>query len=1008
MPNRYANLDGNAKISESYTQINDGFTTVQSDIDSHKAAATLDHPDGSVTTAKLAGKAVTQAKLGDKAVGSGQLADAAVGTGQLADGSVTTAKIAGKAVGAAQVADKAIGSGQLADSAVGTTQIAAKAVTQAKLGDAAVGTTQLADGAVTAAKVAADVATQAELDAHVNDTVPHISAAERSKLTGIQTGAEVNQNAFAKVNDVPANAKSDTLTIEGGTGITITTDAANKKVLVTATGTATPGAHASSHITGGTDVIPNVTGSSSGLMSPVDKSKLDGTASAATPSTIMQRDANGRAKIAAPAAADDIARKDTVDAAVAPLTADLADAALESLALVPGQQVVSPTRPAPLRVKSIKGRTLVNLLGRDGGFEAGVPTTWSATYGTMSSETGNVASGAKALRVTLASAAASAATNRFLPADNKCYVFIAMLKCGTNSSMQAVISGNQGTLVTKKDEFAPSFIRFKAASSGVPSITVDGANGQYGYVDGVRLYEITQAEYDAIAGQLADQVAAKYPYVDDVKNVNGVYIRNIPVVGDPDKDQYVFYPDCQLAANMDGSIYDELYTDADGRARVKRRFRTMDLTGEMAWGFAGSPSGYKTFGVSIPAPINDTAFVVKYDGKILGRVLSGAGFSAADQQVISGVYNGTTYNTVSISVSNNDSGWGDSYTPTADEIKAYFNGWVMFNGGAASNSTPDNPANNLYNGSGQKAWARRSGGVGRTWVDGTVSLPMTLAPSFTTYRLQYQLAEAVDEPTRSEGAILLTTGANSLEVGAGAIVRESARPAIVSGAAYIFANNQAYRNQRVIQTYKNSRPSGWTIATRAAGDSGNAAYGLQYAVTDPSNYDPSAVYEVTYLALDVHQIGLPPTQIVAEYAANLRTVADDASKAAVQLARRVSVLENGSAQAKQPQWITPTLLNGTQNFSDGFNAISYMKDALGFVHIKGFAANPSNIAMFRLPPGYRPAKNLVFASTSASSAAGANPLAATINVQANGTVQAAINAQAGFMTLDGIAFQAEL
>jgi len=42
---------------------------------------------------------------------------------------------------------------------------------------------------------------------------------------------------------------------------------------------------------------------------------VHGATSAATPNTIVQRDSAGRAKVAAPAAADDIARKDTVDAA---------------------------------------------------------------------------------------------------------------------------------------------------------------------------------------------------------------------------------------------------------------------------------------------------------------------------------------------------------------------------------------------------------------------------------------------------------------------------------------------------------------------------------------------------------------------------------------------------------------------------------------------------------------------------------------------------------------------
>lgn len=61
-----------------------------------------------------------------------------------------------------------------------------------------------------------------------------MTAAERTKLTGIATGAEANQNAFAKVKvgttTITAAAKQDTLEIEAGEGVTIT--AAGKKVTI--------------------------------------------------------------------------------------------------------------------------------------------------------------------------------------------------------------------------------------------------------------------------------------------------------------------------------------------------------------------------------------------------------------------------------------------------------------------------------------------------------------------------------------------------------------------------------------------------------------------------------------------------------------------------------------------------------------------------------------------------------------------------------------------------------
>lgn len=61
-----------------------------------------------------------------------------------------------------------------------------------------------------------------------------MTSAERTKLAGIATGAEVNQNAFAKVKvgttTITASAKQDTLEIEAGEGVTITTS--GKKVTI--------------------------------------------------------------------------------------------------------------------------------------------------------------------------------------------------------------------------------------------------------------------------------------------------------------------------------------------------------------------------------------------------------------------------------------------------------------------------------------------------------------------------------------------------------------------------------------------------------------------------------------------------------------------------------------------------------------------------------------------------------------------------------------------------------
>lgn len=46
----------------------DDITDLNTELTQHKTAATLDHPNGSVTTAKIADNTVTEAKIADNAV----------------------------------------------------------------------------------------------------------------------------------------------------------------------------------------------------------------------------------------------------------------------------------------------------------------------------------------------------------------------------------------------------------------------------------------------------------------------------------------------------------------------------------------------------------------------------------------------------------------------------------------------------------------------------------------------------------------------------------------------------------------------------------------------------------------------------------------------------------------------------------------------------------------------------------------------------------------------------
>lgn len=78
----------------------------------------------------------------------------------------------------------------------------------------------------------------------------------------------------------------------------------------------------------------------------------------------------------------------------------------------------------------------------------------------------------------------------------------------------------------------------------------------------------------------------------------------------------------------------------------------------------------------------------------------------------------------------------------------------------------------------------------------------------------------------------------------------------------------------------------------------------------------------------------------------------------------------------QEAWITPAYTAGWGDYdNNNWFGVRYMKDNMGFVHMKGLIKNTSgaskaaNNVMFNLPAGYRPG-NLIRILTSASPAPG--------------------------------------
>jgi hypothetical protein len=118
-----------------------------------------------------------------------------------------------------------------------------------------------------------------------------MSAADKAKLDGIQSGAEPNQNAFSNVKvgttTIAADSKTDTLELVAGQNIVLTPDAANDKVTIDVTGVA-PSSHTHpfSDITNKPTTVDGY-----GI---TDAVKTSDVVTSPAPNKILKLDANGK------------------------------------------------------------------------------------------------------------------------------------------------------------------------------------------------------------------------------------------------------------------------------------------------------------------------------------------------------------------------------------------------------------------------------------------------------------------------------------------------------------------------------------------------------------------------------------------------------------------------------------------------------------------------------------------------------------------------------------------
>ncbi|MGW9619296.1 hypothetical protein [Paenibacillus terrae] len=807
----------------------------------------------------------------------------------------------------------------------------------------------------------------------------------------------------------------------------------------------------------------------------------------------------------------------------------------KAVTLEPGVQVVHAEKAAPFSLMGLSGRTLVNLAGRDWGVSKSL-SRFGRFQSTLDIDTQKSIAGSGSLKITaeLANAIADGFgnTTTTIKAGKK-YIALGNLYNESGSNMQIVIqkTGFSTPLVTSKNKWEFTYVAFS------PSVDVNNiqamarlnvtAAGQVGYADALRLYEISDVEYTALANMTAEQVATKYPYVDSVMPVRNPYaIRygenllpsiyeaentvttgtksitspysatlvkstsgfstfawNISIVagqsytlamqvnvsgiggvvgtggyyniraldsngsnvgGAIDTGPYattngtttlqqtftapqgavvlrvIFGIDIgtfgtfsfsNLMLNI-GSIAKpfklrgdsmlalqaDLYADPvtganadtvferEGQYFKAKKWHKVALDGGQPWQLSGSVTGVKEVSASLnePSGLYSTSKqqIVKYDGKILTIGVGGT----PDTGNYNGVDNPSFDKKVFISIFTNDSGWGDNYTPTADEIKAYFLGWNMYywNGMTAE----------IFNNQGPKSWRQINNHGATTSILPTTQVTPGLSKDgravyWEPYRLVYQLATPTVEPIVSEGQLSFVEGDNQVEVGTGIVLRESAKPlpypSVVGRYMLNYTGsggptNPLKNKPRSIRTVY----EGNEVAHTRIGFTGNVAtdnwYGGWY-VDYIYAYLPEKVYSVTYFMLDVS----PITPFFGSYAANEKTLLLDLVDSVQQNTARVSVLENKKADRDSPSWIVPTLLNGWMNFSTTLSQVGYYKDSEGYVHLKGvLKLGTLNVAMFMLPQGYRPKLPLVLMV--AANVDGSNDVLGRVNISGNGAV----------------------
>ncbi len=338
-----------------------------------------------------------------------------------------------------------------------------------------------------------------------------------------------------------------------------------------------------------------------------------------------------------------------------------------------------------------------------------------------------------------------------------------------------------------------------------------------------------------------------------------------------------------------------------GVAKVDREVKNVVLDGSLEWSLNHNFSGFKR--VIIPRPLSSISsftqdICVKYDGKILKF----DGFVSTESDLFYPNSNGFMF----LTIADADSGWGEDYTPSVDEIKAYFNGWRVSDAavGGDSQITTATPQAN-------KVWNRLYCGVGTPYllptnnvaivneVGITESAPTTMADGFTPYQLYYALEEPIQEeiqPIILGDGVNLVEGQNTLKVKSGYVWEKANIKGVLSDTYFTFNHihtpdsRQSFDIKSIVKIVKVKDKDNVEYDDTKTWVVDMHAFGLERAYVPEVDYDPQATYYVLYQVLQ-EDYNCQVQEVEVSYEDNIRGALNEAVEEVHNIQSDVSELQ---------------------------------------------------------------------------------------------------------------------